>query len=80
MQDHMTESNKKLTKESNEKSLIDKTSKRLPELKFKSNHSIKYVVKKILPRSQNMQTYCLSCRKHTDNIGSKKSNNGKWSS
>ena len=41
-------------KESNEKSLIDKISKRLSELKFKSNHSInpkclKYVVKKILP-------------------------------
>ena len=24
-----------------------------------------------------MKNYCLSCRKHTGNIGSKKSNNGK---
>ena len=26
---------------------------------------------KVIPSLKNMQTYCLSCRKHTDNIGSK---------
>ena len=41
-------------KKSSKKSLIDKISTRLLELKFKSDHSIKskafkYVVKKILP-------------------------------
>ena len=43
---HIKESNKKLTKESTKKSLIDKISKRLSEFNFKSNLSIKYVVKK----------------------------------
>ena len=33
---------------------------------------LKYAVKKILSSLKNMQTYCLSCRKHTDNIGSKR--------
>ena len=45
------ESTKKLTEESNKKSLIDQISKRLLELEFKSNHSIKskcleFIVKK----------------------------------
>ena len=38
---HINESNKKLTEESTKKSLIDKISRRLLELEFKSNHSIK---------------------------------------
>ena len=42
---HIKELNEKLTKES----LVDKISKRLSELKFKSSYSIKYIVKKILP-------------------------------
>ena len=41
---HIKELNEKLTKES----LVDKISKRLSELKFKSSYSIKYIVKKIL--------------------------------
>ena len=41
---HIKESSEKLTKESTEKSFIDKILKRLSELKFKSSHSIKYVV------------------------------------
>ena len=28
--------------------------------------------KKILPSLQNLQNHCLSCRKHTANLGSKK--------
>ena len=48
---HINESNKKLTEESAKTSLIDKISKRLLELEFKKNNSIKskvlkYVVKK----------------------------------
>ena len=51
MYNHTDESNKRLTEEATKKSLIDKISKRLLELEFKSNHSIKsrclnYVVKK----------------------------------
>ena len=38
---HISESNKKITKESNKRSLIDNNSKKLLELEFKSNHSIK---------------------------------------
>ena len=51
---HTNESNKKLTEESTKKSLTDKISRRLLQLEFKSNHSIKSkclkrIVKKILP-------------------------------
>ena len=51
---HIIESTKKQTKVSTKKSLIDDLSKRLLELEFKSNHSIKskclkWVVKNILP-------------------------------
>ena len=37
---HINESNEELTKESAKKSLIDKISERLLELKFDSNHSL----------------------------------------
>ena len=51
---HIIESTKKQTKVSTKKSLIDDLSKRLLELEFKSNHSIKskclkWIVKNILP-------------------------------
>ena len=51
---YIAESIKKQTKKSTKKSLIDNLSKRLLELEFKSNHSIKskclkWIVKKILP-------------------------------
>ena len=51
---HIIESTKKQTKVSTKKSLIDDLSKRLLELEFKSNYSIKskclkWVVKNILP-------------------------------
>ena len=51
---HINESNKTLTEESTEKSLTEKNSKRLLELKFEENHSIKskslkFISKKILP-------------------------------
>ena len=51
---HIIESTKNQTKVSTKKSLIDDLSKRLLELEFKSNHSIKskclkWVVKNILP-------------------------------
>ena len=64
-------------KKSSKKSLIGKFSKRLLELEFKSSHSIKSkclkrIVKYMLPTLENMQTYCLMCKKHTNNIGSKK--------
>ena len=50
------------------KLLLNKISKRLSELEFKSNHSTKLkclnlVVKKILSSLSDMQTHCLSCRK-----------------
>ena len=51
---HIINSTKNQTKVSTKKSLIDDLSKRLLELEFKSNHSIKskclkWVVKNILP-------------------------------
>ena len=51
---HINESTKNQTKVSTKKSIIDDLSKRLLELEFKSNHSIKskclkWVVKNILP-------------------------------
>ena len=51
---HIIELTKKQTKVSTKKSLIDDLSKRLLELEFKSNHSIKskclnWAVKNILP-------------------------------
>ena len=51
---HFIKSTKKQTEKSTEKSLIDDLSKRLLELEFKSDHSIKskclkWIVKKILP-------------------------------
>ena len=33
--------------------------------------ALKYVVKKLLSSLQNKQTYCLGCKKHANNIGSK---------
>ena len=33
---------------------------------------LKLIVKKILPSLQNMDIYCLGCKKHTSNIGSNK--------
>ena len=64
-------------KQSSKKSLTDNISKRLLELQFKSNHSIiskalKYVIKKYSRHYKIMKTYWLSCRKQTDNVGSKK--------
>ena len=51
---HINESTKNQTKVSTKKSIIDDLSKRLLELEFKSNHSIKskclkWVAKNILP-------------------------------
>ena len=51
---HINESTKKQTEESTKKLLIDDFSKKLLELEFKSNHSmkskcLKWIVKKILP-------------------------------
>ena len=51
---HIIKSTKNQTEKSTKKSLIDDLSKRLLELEFKSNHSIKskclkWIVKKILP-------------------------------
>ena len=66
----ITESFKKQTEESTKKSLIDDLSKRLLELKFKSNHSIKskclkWIVKKILPIISKWQVnICEKERKH----------------
>ena len=53
IQNNIIESTKKLTKNSTKKCLIDKTSKKLLELEFEENHSIKstylkFIVKKIL--------------------------------
>ena len=50
----IAESNKKLTKKSTKKSMIDRLSIRLLELEFKSNNSVKteclkYIVRKVLP-------------------------------
>ena len=74
---YINKSNENLTKESTRNFLIDNLTKILPKIKFKSNHSIKsralkYVNKVILPTLWNMQTYCLGCKKHSNNIGSKK--------
>ena len=54
-------------------------SKRLVELELEPNHSVKsnvlnYAVKDLFPILKNMQTYCLGCKKHADNIVSKNSN------
>ena len=54
-------------------------SKRLVELELVPNHSVKsnvlnYAVKDLFPILKNMQTYCLGCKKHADNIVSKNSN------
>ena len=54
IQTHIIESTNKQTKVSTKKSLIDDLSKRLVELEFKSNHSIKsvclkWIVENILP-------------------------------
>ena len=51
---HINESNKKLNEESTKKSLIEKNSNRLLQLKFEENDSIKskclkFIAKKILP-------------------------------
>ena len=53
--DYIVELIKKQTKESTKKSLIDDLSKKLLELEFKSNHSIKWkclkwIFKKMLPQ------------------------------
>ena len=66
-------------KKSTKKSLIDKISKRLLELEFKSNHSIitktsKRVVKKKIAivikhgsKRKKSKTYCFSCKNFTYN-------------
>ena len=53
---HIIKSTKNQTEKSTKKSLIDDLSKRLLELEFKSNHSIKskclkWIVRKILPKT-----------------------------
>ena len=61
---HIIKSSKKL--------LIEKISKRLPELEFKSYHNQNVwstLLKKYCHHDKDMQTYCLSCRERTDNIG-----------
>ena len=55
-------STKKQTKVSTKKSLIEDISKRLLELEFKSNHSVKsqclkWIVKNILPNYQKWKTH-----------------------
>lgn len=56
--------------------MIEDLSKGLLELEFNSNNSIKsclkHVDEKVVPSLWNKKTYCLSCEKHADNIGSKK--------
>ena len=72
---HIVKSTKKQTEKSTKKSLIDDLSKRLLELEYKSNHSIKskclkWILKKILPFEayvKKQDTYCLRCKKRTDN-------------
>ena len=59
---HIAESIKNQTKVSSKKSLIDDLSKRLLELEFKSNYSIKskclkWVVKNILPNYKKWKTH-----------------------
>ena len=58
---HIIKSTKNQTEKSTKKSLIDDLSKRLLELEFKSNHSIKskclkWIVKKILPDYKEWKT------------------------
>ena len=70
-------SNKKLIKEQTKKSLMGKIARRLLELDFESNNSIKtkclrYIVKKYFPQYKSMLTYCLQCNNNTKNIGLKK--------
>ena len=68
---HIVKSTKKQTEKSTKKSLIDGLSKRLLELEFESNHSIKskclkWIFKKILPFKayvKKQDTYCLRCKK-----------------
>ena len=65
-------STKKLTEESTKKFLIEELSNKLLRLEFKSNNSIKTkCFKKILP-TMKLRTYWLACRKHTNNIASRK--------
>ena len=64
-------------KKSSKKSLIDKISKRLLELEFVKNHSIKskrlkWTVKKYSLHYKNMHIYCKKCKKHTGNAFPKK--------
>ena len=59
---YIAESIKKQTKKLTKKSLIDNLSKRLLELKFKLNHSIKsnclkWIVKKVLPDYKEWKTH-----------------------
>ena len=59
---YIIKSTKKQTKVSTKKSLIDDLSKRLLELEFKSNHSIKskrlkWIVKNILPNYREWKTH-----------------------
>ena len=60
IESYVSESNKKLIKESTKTSLIDDLSKRLLELKFEKHESIKskcfkWITKKILPDYKNEQ-------------------------
>ena len=68
---HINRSFEELSK----KTLMDKIAKRLSELEFKSSHLMKS--KRMLSKNychhyKTKQTYCLSWKKHTDSIGSKK--------
>ena len=71
---HIKKSPKNSIERSTKKSLIDDLSKRLLELEFKSDHSIKskclkFIVKNIAVIIKHAN--CKSCKKHTGNIGSK---------
>ena len=64
------------TKEPTKKALPDELSNKLLKLEFKSNNSMKNVVKKYCLHYKNEACKackaCLACKKHTNNIGSRK--------
>ena len=92
IQNHIIKSSKTLTKKSTKKYLIEKISKRLLEIEFEENHSIKSkslsknigIVIKHGPNSYWLQkmkrhnisskrmTYSLSCKKHINNLASRR--------
>ena len=65
---HIKESIKKPTKES----LMNKLSNKLLRLEFKSNNSIKTKCLISYNIKMKLRTYCLACRKQTNNIASRK--------